>query len=128
MLLLIVAPYFETIEPVIVDSKISVVIEQVYNAPLILLDPDIDKVIPWFIISPWQLLPLIARPPFEKIIIEFEIEWTLDPNVLFITLISPLLAISMPPEIIQFVIFISPDAYIFPDPVITNPVKEMSLP
>ena len=103
-------PYFETMEPVTVDPEIFVVVEQVYKAPLTLLEPDTVKSVPIFKISPLTLLPLILSPPFEKRTIEFEIEFTFDPTVLLLILISPLLAISIPPAIVQFVISISPVA------------------
>ena len=65
VLLLRFAPYFETTEPVTVDPEIFVVVEQVYNAPNTLLDPEIAKSAPILKIRPLIMLPLIISPPFE---------------------------------------------------------------
>jgi hypothetical protein len=46
VLLFSVTPYFETTEPVTVDPEIFVVVEQVYNAPLTLLELETDKPVP----------------------------------------------------------------------------------
>ncbi len=103
-------PYFDTTDPVTVELEIFVVVEQVYSAPLTLLEPDTVKSGPWFKISPLTLLPLMLIPPFVNRTTEFAIEFTLDPRVLLLILISPLLAISIPPVIVQFVMFIFPVA------------------
>ena len=55
-------------------------------------------------------------------------EFTFDPRVLLLILISPSLAISIPPAIVQFVISILPVAYILPVPVTVSPVREISFP
>tara|TARA_Y100000766_G_C18536462_1_gene426189 strand:+ start:460 stop:627 length:168 start_codon:yes stop_codon:yes gene_type:complete len=46
MLLFKFTPYFETTDPVIVDDIISVTFEQVYNAPLTLLEFDTFRSVP----------------------------------------------------------------------------------
>ena len=65
MLLLRLAPYFETTEPVTIDPEIYVFVEQVYNAPSILLDPEIARSVPRLKINPLTILPLIVSPAFE---------------------------------------------------------------
>ena len=65
VLLLRLAPYFETMEPVTVDPEIFVLVEQVYNAPTILLDPEIARSVPRLKINPLTILPLIVSPAFE---------------------------------------------------------------
>ena len=63
--LLRLAPYFETMEPVMVEPVMVVLVEQVYNAPTILLDPEIARSVPRLKISPLNILPLIVSPAFE---------------------------------------------------------------
>ena len=65
VLLFRLTPYFETTDPVTVDPEIFVVVEQVYNAPNTLLDPEIAKSAPILKIRPLIMLPLIISPPFE---------------------------------------------------------------
>ena len=65
VLLLRLAPYFETMDPVMVDPVMVVLVEQVYNAPSILLDPEIARFVPRLKINPLTILPLIVSPAFE---------------------------------------------------------------
>ena len=65
VLLLRLAPYFETMDPVTVELVMVVFVEQVYNAPSILLDPEIVKSVPKLKINPLTILPLIVSPAFE---------------------------------------------------------------
>ena len=65
VLLLRLAPYFETMDPATVEPVIFVLVEQVYNAPSILLDPEIARSVPRLKINPLTILPLIVSPAFE---------------------------------------------------------------
>ena len=65
VLLLRLAPYFETMDPVTVELVMVVFVEQVYNAPTILLDPEIARSVPRLKINPLTILPLIVSPAFE---------------------------------------------------------------